>query len=166
MKKWIITALFFIFLGGGMLWTCTEPAFAKEGNQISPDSPIYFLDRLAEEVTLFFLPAEKKVGFQLKISQERFDEAVEMQRKGKSDKASKLFHDGLKSVGNALGSWKRCLEKEIDLSGLRKDLQEVISGAKTTFSQLRKEIQPEKLGEFIKELADVTKEQIEVLLNK
>lgn len=130
---------------------------------LAPNSPFYFIDRLQEDIAIVFMSPEDKVGFYFDLAGERFEEAVVMFENDDSDRAFELLGEGLKNISEALKSWKICLDKDIEKSGVKEQFNEVFAQAKETFQQIKKDLNMQRIVEITKEIATITKEQIELL---
>jgi hypothetical protein len=89
-----------------MLSAISTSALAKDQTTlkpgITPDSILYPIDRLVENVQLKLTgDSAKKVAMLIKISSERFDEAEKMAEKKKDEKSVKALEDGQKSIEEA-----------------------------------------------------------------
>ncbi len=171
MNKLFRSVTIMVLLCGMLVMASSGVIYAKDQkkNNLSPNSPVYFMDRLMENITETFLSSEKKVDFYLERSVERFEEAVVMFDEDDSDRAFELLKEGLGNVTKAIKAWKVCLEKDIDLSDLEEDFKEtlgdVLEAGKDTFSQLKKDLNFSKIAEISKEIADIIKEQIQLFLD-
>ena len=108
---------------------------------------------------------EKKVDFYFELAGERFQEAVVMSENDDSDRAFQLVGEGLKNVSEALKFWKICLEKDIKKSGLKERFNDVLAEAENTFQQIKQDLTIERIAEITKEIAVITKEQIDLLFS-
>lgn len=167
LKRYTNFLVVLVLMVGCLLWTGTEMSWANEefDDGIYPNSFLYSFERFGERLKENFLSDEEKVDFYLELSVERFTEAKYMYTNDESDKAYDLFKEGLSNVGKALQAWTRCLEEDIDMEGVKEDLQSVLADAKETFKQLKKDFNLSKITEISKDIADLVKEQVRIFLN-
>ncbi len=167
MNKIFRVGMMALILCGLIIWSGSGAIYAAregEADNLAPNSPFYFIDRLEEKVNIFFMPPEKRVNFYFELSMERFEEAIIMYKNDDSDKAFELFKEGLGHISDGLKTWKLCIEKDIETSGLKDRFNQVIKSAKDTFNEMEKEFNWQKVGEITKDIAEIIKEQMDLLL--
>ncbi|AZR72455.1 hypothetical protein BBF96_03085 [Anoxybacter fermentans] len=167
MKQSLVFLVVIVLITSILFWISSEIGWAreeKEINQISPDSPFYFLDRFFEDIIVKFLPDQEKVNFYLNRSVERFYEAKVMFEAGDSDWVFELLKEGLDNVEDAIKAWQRCLKKEIEISELKDKLEDVLKTSKDIFIRLKKDLTAEQITDISKKIGVVIKEQVELFL--
>lgn len=150
---------------GFLVLVANGASYAQEDGGLAPNSPFYFLDRLQEDIAVIFMSPEKKVDFYFDLAGERFQEAVIMFEDDDSDRAFQLVGEGLKNVSEGLKAWKICLENDIERSGLREQFNDVLAQGQKTIQQIKRDLTIERIAEITKEIARITKEQMDLLFS-
>ena len=166
MRKIIVVCL---LLSGILFWTGTDMVQAVDNQEvhhkISPDSPLYFMDRLIEDISPVFMSEKKQVNYYLERAIERFYEAKDMFRADKTDRGFELLKEGVGNIGKSIKAWRECLSRDVKVDDLKAEMKDVIQTGKELFEEFKNDLNAQQMAEFTKEIGKVLKEQISLFLN-
>lgn len=124
-----------------------------------PDSPLYFLDRLSEELGLIFaFKASERAERRLAIAAERLSEAKELVGKGKGDDAAQAVEDYQDDVDASVAEAKKAKdagEEVAELDELLAKLAETAARHQEVLAEVYQKV-PEQAKDAIKRAMEMS----------
>ena len=98
-KKIFIATILFVFLTITSVQAQTNKLIEPG---VLPDNPIYFLERMGENIRTFFTFGQAKTERYVKLAEERLAEVKNLSEKGKLDKVEETIKEYEKNIDKAL----------------------------------------------------------------
>jgi len=153
MKKTILTTLLALTFFVTPIALASKAGLLNPG--IKPTSPFYFLDILAEEISLFFaFDPGSKVGKKIQYAEERLAEAMSITQEGEEELAEKT----LDSYGSLISATATNLSEAVKSDEKDKVLADL--------TKITTEIHQTVLADVYKKVPEQAKESVQSALNQ